>query len=263
MDFTMIKVLQKTFDVMEYVVSRERPVPASEVVFRLKLAHPTCIRILKDLVELGYLEQAGARKGYQAGPLAAFPGGRKQSRNDFIGRAAPLIEECARKLGQSVLLAIRHRSWRHIPCCSNFNPDFSYDLDQVRHHDLYCTVSGRLLLACADEKEQDEIIDVLPPPDADRSSLQYWPEAQGGRENVKRELAAIRRDGAAEMPVSKCRQFHCFALPVFQDNVFFGALAANWPAGSGEALSGSCRDAMRQLADRLSIPATFSKVIVG
>ena len=65
----MIKVLQKTFDLLEYVGACPHPVLPREAAEALRLPQPTTVRLLRDLAELGYLEQSGPRKGYRLGPV--------------------------------------------------------------------------------------------------------------------------------------------------------------------------------------------------
>ncbi|MBS1371733.1 MAG: helix-turn-helix domain-containing protein [Lentisphaeria bacterium] len=251
----MIKVLQKTFDVLEFVAMQPHPVLPNELVGELGLSQPTAVRILRDLSELGYLEQAGSRKGYRLGPVPFHLAGGKLYDDGFMRFASAVVRDCARELGQSVQFAVRRRSSRFILCHYNFNPRFYVDTTPTRFRDLYVTGSGRTLLAFAPEPELDAVVAEtgLPSPGA-------WPEASADIDALKRELGRIRTARAAELPRSACGNFHVYARPVFRDRAFLGVVASNWEADAPEDASQRCREAITQLAARLS---ESRKLVVG
>ena len=89
----MIKVLKKAFSIVEYVAGKSgNPVLPGEIVAALGINQPTCVRILKDLVELNYLEQISRQKGYVLGPLAYWITGTKRYREELVAVADPLVE---------------------------------------------------------------------------------------------------------------------------------------------------------------------------
>ncbi len=248
----MIKVLQKTFDALEYVAQQDRPVLPAELVRVLSLSQPTAVRILKDLTELGYLEQAGPRKGYRTGPIPFRIARGRRYREEFCSFAQPLIEDAARRLGQSVLFSCRHHHWRTILCHANYNPAFYVDTASYRIDDLYCTVSGRVLLAYTPQEELDRIVETvgLPSPD-------FWPhrwdEALGGREALDRELSKIRRQGFAESEqFQRGFPLHIYARPVICDREFLGAVAASCPGEQSAEVLRRFTGTITLLAETLS-----------
>ena len=243
----MMKVLQKTFAVLEYIATRSHPVTPGELVEELNLPQPTAARILHDLAELGYLEQNGVRKGYRPGPMPYLVAGGKLYNDEFMQFASTEIRECARELGQSVLFAIRRRNSRIILCHFNFNPRFRIDTRAMRFHDLYTTASGRMLLAFAPETELDAFIreNGLPAP-------MIWPDAAVDDETLKRELGRIRTARCTELPRSKCGNFHIYARPVFHGRTFLGTVAANWEVDAPESASTRYRQSITRLAQILT-----------
>lgn len=109
----MIKVLQKTFDVLEYAANSPHPVLPGETAEALGLPQPTAARILRDLAELGYLEQPGPRKGYRLGPVPYHLAGGRLYDDEFLRFVTAAVKECARSIGQSVLFAVRRRGCRY------------------------------------------------------------------------------------------------------------------------------------------------------
>ena len=172
----MIKVLQKTFDVLEYAANSPHPVLPGETAEALGLPQPTAARILRDLAELGYLEQPGPRKGYRLGPVPYHLAGGRLYDDEFLRFVTAAVKECARSIGQSVLFAVRRRGCRYILCHCNFNPRFYIDTARIRFRDLYATGSGRILLAFTPEAELGELIGELGLP-----SASVWPGAAAGR----------------------------------------------------------------------------------
>ena len=65
----MIKVLDKTFAILEEIV-RSTPEPVGPLALseRLGLNRTTCSRILRMLLESGYIIRVSRQAGYRAGP---------------------------------------------------------------------------------------------------------------------------------------------------------------------------------------------------
>ena len=82
----------------------------------------TAARLLRDLAELGYLEQSGPRKGYRLGPVPFHLAGGKLYDDEYMRFVSATVKECAREMGQSILFAVRRRASRYILCHYNFNP---------------------------------------------------------------------------------------------------------------------------------------------
>ena len=245
----MIKVLQKTFDVLEYAANSPHPVQPGETAEALGLPQPTAARILRDLAELGYLEQPGPRKGYRLGPVPYHLAGGRLYDDEFLRFVTAAVKECARSIGQSVLFAVRRRGCRYILCHCNFNPRFYIDTARIRFRDLYATGIGRILLAFTPEAELGELIGELGLP-----SASVWPEAAAGREQLLRCLGRIRTAREVEISRSGCGNFHVYARPVFRRRAFAGTVAANWNVDTDGNTSETYKRTISELAARLSEP---------
>ncbi len=251
----MIKVLQKTFDLFEYVAMSPHPVPPREAAEALNLPQPTTVRLLRDLTELGYLEQSGPRKGYRPGPVPFLLAGGKLYDDDYMRFVSSMVRECAREMGQSVQFAVRRRNFRYILCHDNYNPGFAVDTARVRFRDLYHTGSGRMLLAFSSEPELEELISELglPPP-------HIWLDASHDRARLRNELGKIRTAREVEFTRSLCGNFHVYARPVFRNRAFSGAVAANWEIGLSPERNREYKKQITELAARLS---EARKLVVG
>ncbi len=217
----MIKVLKKTFDIIEYIGAKQgSPVLPGEIVDALDLNQPTTIRILKDLVELGYLDQVSRQAGYCLGPLAYWVTHGQQYMHKLTSTADPIIKDCAQEIGNSVLFAVLHGNSRYILSHYNYNPDVMIELDTPLYDDLYETATGRVLLAFCDRKQREKIIRSLGTP-----SQEDWVEASTP-EKLKKCLSKIRKDGF-EKNISP--RFKIAAFPVYSNNKFIAALGASVP----------------------------------
>lgn len=217
----MIKVLKKTFDIVEFI-SRHggQPVLPAEIVSGVKLNQATSIRILKDLVSLGYLEQISRQKGYVLGPMSFWISGGKKYRDALSRKADPLILACARESGQSVLLATNLGPRRFILSHHNMNLRFNVDVDEPWYEDMYTTATGRMLLAYMPDKELDIIIKTCNLP----SAAEWAGATAAGR--LKAQLKSIRNKGLVAFRKGTLFIASC---PVFRGKEFVAALGMSIP----------------------------------
>jgi len=213
----MIKVIDKAFKIIEYIASRnDTSVAPGELAAALKLNHPTCIRILKNMVELGYLVQISRQKGYVLGPMSFAIAGGKRYMQTQIDIAEPIIKACAEETKQFLLLAVRHKERRYILCSHNGNSSLNINVNKLWYDDLYEFASGRLLLAYASEDDLAWILKKKGLP-----SFDEWQDAIAEKD-MNNILNEIRKVGFAtnESP------FHVgIACPIFVNEVFTFALS--------------------------------------
>ena len=261
----MTKVTRKIFAVMEFIAAKcGRGVLPSEIVEALSLNQTTCIRILKDLVELGYLEQISRQRGYTLGPMANWLARSCVYKRELIDTARPLMEDCARKAGQSVLLSVRRQDKRFVLAHFNFNTRMHVDVAGPFWRDFYFTATGRLLLAYSSEEELKGLFKSLGAP-----APEDWPEVTDLK-SLLRETAAIRGAGLVSFERGKLesstdyrRQTDLFisAFPIWHDSVFEAALGMSVPCRELEGPEGKTRYAalLRDCATAINAKLTAVK----
>ncbi len=223
-EFVMIKVLKKAFDIIEFISRHNgQPVLPAEIVEKIKLNQATSIRILKDLVELGYLEQISRQKGYVLGPMSFWVAGGKKYKNELSRRADPFILECARESGQSVLLATNLVERRFILAHYNMNPHFNVDVDEPWYEDIYVTATGRILMAYMPEKDLDILLRKCGLPEES-----IW-QGAGTREGLNEELRKIRESGLVSFVKNQKSTLFIMSRPVFKGSEFVAALGMSVP----------------------------------
>lgn len=186
----MIRVIHKAFDMLEYLAKEpRRRKKLNEISGHLKMNAGTCANILKTMVQRKYVDQASVRGGYLLGPMIYYLSRRSVYRGDLILAAEPLMANLAKKVNETVLIAILRGNERFIIIQIDGNQSVQVGRDMFQKDTIYQTATGRLLLAHLNEKELNEFIaeEGLP-----RSC---WPEASS-LANLKSMLETIRKRGS-------------------------------------------------------------------
>ena len=216
----MIKVLKKAFGILEYVRDNQKNPPfLGDIAEKAGLPQPTCSRIVKDLVDMEYLEQGGSKKGFSLGPKAYMLGAGHGYKNDLKELAEPLIKKCSEKTKESVLLAVMNTGKRYILCHRNGNPELQIVIDKPYYEDIYITATGRLLLAYAGEKAIARYIGEYGFPG------KKW-EDINSEARLYEKLKKIREKGF-ELDITN--QLVIMAFPVFCEDNVIAALGCSVP----------------------------------
>lgn len=216
----MIKVLKKAFWILEYVRDcGANPPLLGDIAEKAGLPQPTCSRIVKDLVEMEYLEQNASRKGFLLGPKAYMLGGGSGYRDDLNEIAAPFVKRCSEQIHESVLLAVMNKGKRYVLCHHNGNPELQIVIDKPYYEDIYTTATGRLLLAYSPEKTVAGYITEHGLPG------KKWENINSAPELYKR-LTSIRENG---FELDTTKQIVIMAFPVFSADNMLAALGCSVP----------------------------------
>lgn len=217
----MIKVLNKAFRIIEHVATASpRPLSPGKLAEKVGINKATCSRIIKDLVDDGYLAQVSRREGYTVGPRAFALGQHISYKDDIISIADPLVKGCAEKIGESVLLAEVCNKQRYILIHHNFNPNLNVHLNQISYKDLCSTATGIILLAYLPVEELLEIIKIS----RGRKLLDIVSDTPEPVEYLKN----IREEGAFYYK-GDTHTLALVAYPVFKNKHCIAALGASTP----------------------------------
>jgi DNA-binding IclR family transcriptional regulator len=229
----MIKVLEKTFNILELVAGESpKAVSLAKISDLLELNKATCSRIIKDLMDNGYLTQVSRSEGFTVGPKAFCLTGQVVYKQRLLNIIDPLIHECAKKTEQSVLFAEMYNSERYILCHYNYNSTFPINLNKVSYNDFYHTATGIMLLAYLDKEEQRKFIKKNDP-----VAGGYWGAFSGVEEFIKK-LDSIRKERIV-IKDTETSGLCAVAVPVFENDNFIGTAGISI---RGDEFSGECRD---------------------
>lgn len=187
----MIRVLHKAFAILEYLAQEpQRRKKLKEISGHFKMNAGTCANILKTMVQRKFVDQADARGGYLLGPMIYYLSRLSAYRGDLISAAEPLMVNLAKKVNETVLLAILRGHERFIIIQIDGNQSVQVGRDMFQKDAIYQTATGRLLLAHLNEKDLNDFITERGLPGSN------WPEASSLKK-METALAAIRARGWA------------------------------------------------------------------
>ncbi|HAI12942.1 MAG TPA: hypothetical protein DCM28_14640 [Phycisphaerales bacterium] len=166
----MIKVLHKAFEIIQCISEYGAAMLPSAIASSVGINQPTCVRILRDLVDLGYIEQLGPRQGY----MLSLQGWATFSRNPLIERllaeGSPLISQYAEKTSQCMFLCVIRNGRRYTVFFRNGHPTFNLVPQRVAYDDCHITATGQLLLAIGPESDRQAYLEQCPA-DVDHKTL--------------------------------------------------------------------------------------------
>ena len=157
-----------------------------EVSEALHLPTSTCHRLLREMLELGWVDQRSPRGGYRLGPRAYALTSQQPYRALLIERVQPIMEQLAALFELPILLATlrgqrRHTLWECVP-----QGGVSLHRWLQESDDLFTTSGGRVLLAVA--KQREAILENYSTDDISAA----WPGIRTKQE-LRDELRSIRR----------------------------------------------------------------------
>ena len=240
----MIQVLGRAFDVIETLsCCPNRPMALGEIASAVSLHPATCARILHSLVERGYAEQVGRRKGYLLGPMAHAVAASGPYRRDLTFAAEPELQRLAACTGDTCLLAVLIGRRRYTIARAHGGEDVQVSADLVLMESPFRTATGRLLLSALSPIHLDRVLEDVTFP------LDDWPEVRSA--DVAREfLHAIR---GRDLLICEDRSFAALASPVLQRGDTVASVGLYLPS---ERFSGTHRQlvtrGVRDCAARIS-----------
>lgn len=185
----MIQVLDRAFTIIEQVaLAPRREHSLSELAATLGIRASTCANIVRSLVDSGYLESSGPRRGYRLGPVPYLLARRAPYAADLTDAAKGEMEALCKELNETCVLSVLRGIRRHVLLHVRHDSPLQIRQDVLLLEDPYRSPSGRLLVALLPVHERDRLVKRLGPPgDA-------WPEADT-RSALERTCASIRQQG--------------------------------------------------------------------
>lgn len=188
----MILAVQKALAALEALSAHtEVPISLGDIATQLGLQPSNCARILQTLVETGYAEQVGRKKGYILGPVAYALARHGPYRKDLVIAAEPFLAGLAAELRETASLAILRQGRRVLLSESDGGQEVQARSTPSQNYDPYTSAGGRLLLAHLAEAELAAFL-----ASAGLPAKGVWPEVTS-EAVLRRCLADIRAAGLA------------------------------------------------------------------
>ena len=215
----MIKVLDKTFGILEEIVkATPHPVGPLALANRLGLNRATCSRILKMLLDSGYILKVSRQAGYVAGPRILTLASMAGYQSELLRRAVPVVDRTAEATLGAVLISQVHAGERYVLYLGNRIPDRVIKLADLSFDDVFNTATGVVEAAYMDEAERLALFDAAA--GRGRAVLSDFRD----REKLSAVCARIRREKFYHCPKG---ELGIFAAPVFSGRCFVAALGCS------------------------------------
>ena len=148
----------------------------------------TCVRLLRDLVALGWADQHGARGTYHLGPRIASLAHEQPYREILVEAARAIVADTAKRCAAQVLVVVL-RGERRLVLLRSEAGQGGDPLCLAEERELYASASGRLLLAHLDLRARRRLVAVIGMP-----GPASWPGVLSWAE-MNSECAALRKAG--------------------------------------------------------------------
>jgi len=184
---TYVKSALRTLDIIEYVVSRDRPAVAQEIAAALVIPVSSLSYLLNTLVERGYLARDGRR--YMPGPGLE----RLQTRGaafSIAERVAPLVRALRVQLNETASFFIR-KGWQIEALVTETSEHaLRYAVQVGTSTPLHVLSAGKAILAALPEDELDDYF-------TQTHRDAFTPATITSEAGLRAEIEEIRRTGVA------------------------------------------------------------------
>lgn len=216
----MIQVINRALDIIELVAQdRHKEFGLGEISESLGLNKGTCANIMKTLVNRGYLDQAGKKRGYKLGPGAYHLTGSFYLKEELMQASGEAMKELQEKLNECCILAVLKDNLRYTLHKVSSTQVLQVITDNEEKH-AYFTATGRMILACMDPRERELFIQSYGLPG------EMWKEVEDKHDlikeldRIKEAQLAIHNDGAHVVGVG---------APVYKNNKIVASLGIYLP----------------------------------
>lgn len=212
----MIKVLDKSFRMLEYIAAKAPfAVYPGELAESLQINRATCSRLLKSLLDAGFLLHHGRQGGYTPGPRLLTLGMLSSFAAPLLDKVEKSMIPLAEELKATLIFSRIYSGKRYVLLLENRDPKRDIRLIASFFDDLFETATGILDLAyTSTAQERRRFRENAPHP-----SLILPPF--NDPEKMEDNFAAIRREGGF---CSFKEEQWIAACPVFAQGSFAGAL---------------------------------------
>jgi IclR family acetate operon transcriptional repressor len=184
---TTVKSAMRTLDIIEYVVSRDRPTVAQEIAAALVIPVSSLSYLLNTLVERGYLARDGRR--YMPGPGLE----RLQTRQPFFSiadRVAPLVRALRVQLNETASFFIRKEWEVEALVTETSERALRYAVQVGTGAPLHVLSAGKAILAALPDEEFERYL-------RETTREAFTPATITSEAGLRAEIAEIRRTGVA------------------------------------------------------------------
>ncbi len=202
-----IKVLNKTFTVLDTLLNNKAPMSMTEISEKLDFYPSTIHRILDTLKYGGYVEQDPATQKYQLGLKLLELGMAKLQQIDLVREATPYLKELAKNCNETVHLGISEGT--HVLYLAKEESSQTIRMISYvgKRAPLHCTGLGKVLLAYMPLKKRNEMLERM-------QLIKPTENTITEKDKLEEELERIKKEGFALDRGENEKDVRCIASPI-------------------------------------------------
>jgi len=219
-------VVAKTFALIEVLAASEREQPLGEIAHAVQLAKPTAHRLLKLMVELGYVTRTEGGMYRLSSKLKQLALGDHNS--SLIAAATPVLARMHKQTGETVNLGVLQQDkvvYLHVL-------ESRHPLRRIAEPNacdpFHSTSLGRSIVAHLPEPRQRRLLESAP-------LRRQTPATIVDRKRLLAVLREVRAHGYAVEQDQTDLGVTCVGAPVFRDGEVAGAISISVPTARGNA----------------------------
>jgi len=202
-----IKVLNKTFSILEILLQQGSAMNMTELSKKLDLYPSTTHRILDTLRHWGYVEQDLNTQKYQLGLKLLELGMAKLHQMDLVREATPYLKELVKQCNETVHLGVLEEGEVLYLAKEESSQTIRMISYVGKRAPLHCTALGKILLAYMPEEERKKILE-------DRGLPRLTENTITDRNKLEKELSKIQKQGFALDQEENEKDVQCIAAPI-------------------------------------------------
>lgn len=216
----MIQVIHRALDIIEFVArDRNKEFGLGEISEGLGLNKSTCANIMKTLMNRGYLDQSGKKRGYKLGSEAYHLTGNFFLKEELMKVSSEPMKELQAKLNECCILVVIKDNKRYTLHKVSSTQELQVISNNEEKH-VYLTATGRMILACMGQHDQELFIQKFGLPGEMWEGVRDKNDLIKELDRIKEEQLAIHYDGAHVVGVG---------APVYKNDTIIASLGIYLP----------------------------------
>ena len=202
-----IKVLDKTFSILEILLQHGSSMHMTEISEKLGLYPSTIHRILDTLKHWGYVEQDPHTQKYRLGLKLLELGMAKLQQMDLVKEATPYLKELVNQCNETVHLGVLEEGEVLYLAKEESSQTIRMISYVGKRAPLHCTALGKVLLAYLSEEERKKILEGKVLPHLTENTIT-------DKRELEKELSKVREQGFALDREENEKDVRCIAAPI-------------------------------------------------
>ncbi len=202
-----IKVLNKTFSVLDILLKNNVPMSMTEISEELHFYPSTIHRILDTLKYGGYVEQDQTTQKYRLGLKLVELGMARLNQIDLVKEARPFLKELSKKVNETVHLAILEDTEVLYLAKEESSQTIRMISYVGKRAPLHCTSLGKVLLAFIPSHKRDKILEKI-------ELFKLTENTITNKQSLREELNKIKQEGFALDREENEKFVRCIAAPI-------------------------------------------------